>query len=223
MQAMTTRQAVVSVLAAATVAATLALRVTAPSVAASAQIAQVRAVPAFDRVKVDGAFTITIAVGHPKSVTVSAPAGLADRVTTTVEGRTLIVGMKSGSNPFHASPNLAIALPALLGFENNGAGVVTIGGLSGGDLDLSNAGAASMTLTGRVARLTIALDGTGKIDAGALDAKDVTVENNGIGSIVVRASGALVMNVNGIGSIRYAGTPAHIESHVNGVGSIGRV
>jgi len=48
------------------------------------------------------------------------------------------------------------------------------------------------------------------------------VNNNGVGLVDVRARGSLEMNVNGLGMIRYSGSPAHVDSHVNGLGRIQR-
>jgi hypothetical protein len=39
----------------------------------------------------------------------------------------------------------------------------------------------------------------------------------------VRATGTLTASVNGVGEIRYAGNPAHVESRVNGIGRISRL
>jgi len=39
----------------------------------------------------------------------------------------------------------------------------------------------------------------------------------------VRANGSLKMNLNGVGEVRYAGTPSHVESQVSGIGTIGRL
>jgi hypothetical protein len=36
----------------------------------------------------------------------------------------------------------------------------------------------------------------------------------------VQGSGSLVLNVNGVGEIRYKGNPKNVEKHVNGLGRI---
>jgi hypothetical protein len=131
--------------------------------------------------------------------------------------------MQPGLGFFERAPRLRITLPTLRGFANDGAGSVHISGLDGGDIEIENAGAASIVASGVASRETITLDGVGKIDASALDAHDVTAENNGVGVVRVRASGLLTMTVNGVGSIRYTGNPTHIDPHINGLGSIGRL
>jgi len=175
----------------------------------------------FDKVRVEGAFETRITAGSATTrITVSGSRAAVDRVTTEVKDGTLVVGMRSGMSLFAGTPALTIALPALRGFANEGAGWVKIGGLAGGDVAIENDGTASITASGSATHLSIALNGVGKVDTTALDARDATVDNDGVGSVRVRASGSLTMNVNGVGEIRYAGKPAHVQSAVNGIGSI---
>jgi hypothetical protein len=203
-------------------AAVMVLRFASPGRAAEG-VDQSRSVGHFDRVRTEGMFRTQIAVGSAaQHVSIGGDPAVVARVTTTIEGDTLVIGMKPGMNLFDTGPTVTIAAPKLRGYANSGAGSATITGLSG-DVSLSNAGTASITATGRAAHLAIELDGVGKIDTTAVDARDVTVDNNGVGRVDVRASGSLLMNVNGVGEIRYAGSPASIDQHVNGVGRIRRL
>ncbi len=194
------------------------------SIRAAGEISQTRQVPAFDRIRLTGAFNAVVTAGMPTAqVIVRGQDDLVGRVTTEVHERTLVVGMKSGDYSSSRSPKLAIAVPELRSFANEGAASVHITGLTGRDFDLTNSGASSVTVAGRAARENITLDGAGKIDATGVDARDVSVDNNGVGSVLIRASGDVTLNVNGVGEIRYTGEPKHIESHVNGIGRIGRL
>jgi len=213
------------VAAAAVTAIALAItRIASPSSAAD-DIDQTRNVAPFDKIQTSGAFTAVIRAGQPHTrLVVSAARDTVDRVTTEVRDGTLYVGMRSADSwVLHGAPKITVDLPALRGFENQGAGSAEISGVSGGELALSNAGTASIDVSGRASRVTITIDGAGKVDTTALAARDVTVDNNGVGSVRVRASGDLTMNVNGLGEIRYTGNPAHITSNVNGIGHIGRL
>lgn len=190
---------------------------------AADEIAQTRALGSFERIRLTGAFTTEIVAGSERSqIVIRGERDVVARVTTEVRDGTLAVGMRDGSM-LHGSPKLVISLRALRNFRNDGAGMVKIARLTGGDLEIANSGAAAITAAGRASTLKITLDGTGKIDTTALTARDVSVDNNGVGGVYVRASGSLTLNVNGIGEIRYAGDPAHVESHVNGIGRIGRM
>jgi hypothetical protein len=191
---------------------------------AAGDVSETRSVPEFDHVRVVGTFTTAITAGEGRTrVFLSGNRDELTHITTTVQDGTLVVEMQSGIGLFHHTPKLKIELPALRGFSNDGAGTATIAGLNGGDIAIESTGAASIVASGRAARESITLYGAGNIDALALAAHDVSVANDGVGSVRVRADGSLTMNVNGIGEIRYAGKPSHVESHVNGIGSIGRI
>jgi hypothetical protein len=163
-----------------------------------------------------------ITAGVPRAhVVVIAAGDILDRVTTEVRDRELVIAMKPGTNELRSdSPHIEIALPVLRGVSNEGSGSVKIAGIDGGDLAIGNSGAASFLAGGRAQTLSIVLDRVGQIDTTQLAARDVTVDNNGVGSVRVRAGGHLVLAVNGVGAIRYTGNPTQIERHVNGIGSI---
>jgi len=183
-----------------------------------------RAVSGFDRITLEGPFSTEITAGGTTThVTITGDPALLSRITTEVRDKTLVVGMKSGTNNVREAPKLKVTLPVLRAFANDSAGKAVISGIGGGDFDISNDGTGMITASGRAKRLNIALDGTGKIDTTALDAGDVTVNSNGVGGVYVKASGELKMNVNGVGEIRYTGNPTHVESHVNGLGRISRM
>jgi hypothetical protein len=190
---------------------------------AADDVSETRNVTKFDRIRVTGAFTTTVTVGEKQLVVLSGNPDAVGRVTTEVEDGTLVVGSRPEFGFFNHSAKIEISVPALRDFANNGAGSVKIGGLAGGDLELENAGTASVVVSGVAANVDISQNGVGKIDTTALEAHDVTVSNNGVGTVRVRASGDLTMSVNGVGEIRYTGNPTHVESHVNGIGRISRL
>jgi len=182
------------------------------------------AVADFEKVRMEAAFTTDITAGasHTRVTASGAPAQL-DRITTRIDGDTLVIGMHSGTSFFERSPKITIAVPTLYAFENDGTGRTTIRSLTGVDFKLENSGTGSIVASGHARRERVTLNGTGNIDTTAVDARDVTVDNNGVGSISVRASGKLTLSVNGVGSIRYTGNPTSVQSSVNGIGHIGRL
>jgi len=184
---------------------------------------QTRAVGAFDRVSLTGAFTTVVTVGAPRQkLVITGSRDAIGDVTTVVRDRTLEIGQ----HDVHGSISdtaITIAVPVLHGIENSGVGTTKIAGLSGGDFAIANSGAAKLEASGRASNLSITLDGVGKIDTTSLFARNVTVTNNGVGGVYVRASGTLSASVNGVGEIRYTGNPTHVDSQVNGVGRISKI
>jgi hypothetical protein len=209
-------------IAAALAAVMMVVPFASPSRAAD-DVSETRNISGFERVRMQGAFKTEIVAGeHRTSVVITGKRDEISRVTTDVRDGVLVVGVR-GAGIFSGAPKVKITLPVLRGFENEGASSTTISGLTGGDIDIANAGAASIVATGRAARENITLNGTGKIDATGVAAHDVTVSNNGLGGVYVRANGALTLSVNGVGEIRYSGNPTHVTSSINGVGRISRM
>jgi hypothetical protein len=190
-------------------------------VSAADRVSQTRSVSGFDRIRLDGAFSATVTAGtrETRFVMSGDPDQLA-RVTTKVSDGLLVVGMRDGDNHLKGTVRLIVDLPVLRSFKIAGVGHANITGLTGADLELSIPGAASIDASGRAGNETIALDGTGKIDASAVTAHNVTADANGVGAIYVQGSGSMVLNLNGVGEIRYKGNPTNVEKHVNGVGRI---
>jgi hypothetical protein len=190
---------------------------------AAGQISQTRELSGFDKIRLTGVFETQITAGARQTrVVVTGSPDVVARVTTEVRNGTLIVGMRSGTSN-ETGLRLTIALPALRALDSAGVGNTAITGLTGSAVALTASGAGSIVASGRAGSESISLSGAGKIDATGVDAKDVTVNSSGVGSVKVRASGTLSMNVSGVGEIRYTGQPTHVESHVSGVGSIGRL
>jgi hypothetical protein len=190
---------------------------------AGGDVSETRSVDDFDKIRLEGALTADVTAGESDtSVVVSGNRDAVDRVTTEVDDGTLVVATRPGFGFFQGSPNIKISVPELHGFSNDGAGSAKITGLTG-DVDIDNSGAASIVASGDADTANVSLQGVGKIDTTDLDARDVTVSNDGVGSVHVRASGNLTMNVNGVGDIRYVGEPEHVESQVNGLGRTGRL
>jgi hypothetical protein len=174
----------------------------------------------FDRVRLTGAFSTTITVGKESHIGIRGDANAIRNVTTAVRDGTLTVGERDGSLFHTQSVALAIDLPHLRSFANDGAGNISISGIAD-DIELANSGAGSIKAAGRAGRETVSLAGVGNIDTQGIDARDVSVESDGVGAVYVRGSGTLDLTVNGVGEIRYAGHPAHVDQRVDGVGHIG--
>ncbi len=101
-----------------------------------------RSTSGFDKVRTEGAFETDITAGAATTrVVVSGDRDVVDRVTTEVKDGTLVVGLRGGLHLFAHAPSITIALPALRGFTNAGAGSATLRGLAGGAVAIENDGA----------------------------------------------------------------------------------
>jgi hypothetical protein len=102
----------------------------------------------------------------------------------------------------------------------NGAGNIGITGIHGQAVSIALQGAGNLVASGQTATLNARLNGAGNIDLSRLISGDATVAVNGAGNLTAHVTGSLQAEVNGVGSITYAGKPRQVESNINGVGRI---
>jgi len=62
--------------------------------------------------------------------------------------------------------------------------------------------------------------GVGEYDASEFKAKYTSVSSNGIGNVKVYASEKLIVDVSGIGSLEYYGSPKEKDINASGIGSV---
>jgi hypothetical protein len=181
---------------------------------------EARALPAFDGVELSGSNNVVIRVGPKQRVVVHADDNLLGRVTTNVEGGTLVVGNKPGSFSTKSPMHVAITTPSLRGITLSGSGVVSAAGIESPRLTVALPGSGVIRASGRAERLDVALGGSGDAQLEQLIAGDVKVVVGGSGRTVVTATTSLDAAVSGAGAVLYGGDPAHVTTTITGVGAI---
>lgn len=187
-------------------------------------ITQTREVENFTAIELRGAGEINITVGEPAAVTLEGRERTLERVDTRVSGETLIIDVAKTRGWFSDFGKLKIdiAMPELKSLESNGAGEITVKGLSGGEQRVRLAGAHELTAEGALDRLDIEVSGAGSVDYEKVVAVEAKVRVNGAGSVDVHATESLDAEVNGVGAIEYSGDPKKVESNLHGLGTIRR-
>ncbi len=168
---------------------------------------------------------VSVEVGPAASVAITADSDTLSHIITEVHNGMLVVDHRDGRHWFRRSPpvQLRITLPVLNAFAVNGAGDVTIRGVHGDALALVLQGAGNLVASGETKSLNARINGAGNLDLAGLRAGDATVAVNGAGHLNTQVTGSLVAELNGVGSIEYAGKPQQVETRINGVGSIAPV
>ena len=113
-------------------------------------------------------------------------------------------------------------VPALHNVVANGSGRLSIYGLDGGAMSLQKGGSRVVQMEGKVSSLTINSNGSGNINAAALESKIAAITLHGSGSIDLGAlrGDELNVSVNGSGSVHANGNVRNLMAHLNGSGSI---
>jgi hypothetical protein len=205
-----------------------------PPVAAQAPAAAERRLmlTRFDRVRVDGAFTVLVASNPSIAGRIVGDPRMLEAVTVRVEGSTLIVsptrgdGMRpvTGSAPL---PVVEVASDRITGVRVLGGGTVRVERMIGTRVDLSLAGAGAIAVdamdadyvsatligsgtinaAGRGGQGRFLLNGPGTIDAARLTTDDLTVRSEGAGTGRYRARYTADVTASGAGSVRVEGAP----------------
>ena len=211
--------------------------------AGSASAAERRlSIGSFERVRVDGAFQVSVVTGRSPLAVVSGDAGTLDRVEVRLDGSTLVVRDPietwTSSQRRSATPlTVTLSTPVLVAARVASGGALAITGARTQRLDLSLAGAGGIAVTGadveqvnatvigsgqltiggRAGRARLVLSGAGKIDAEKLEAGDLTVLVDGPGEALARARYTATVTNSGLGRVAVAGTPkCTVKSNAGG-------
>jgi hypothetical protein len=169
--------------------------------AASAQTA----VPVghFDGVELNGGGHVTVHHGAQQRVVITS--GSAQITKFHIEnGNQLVIDICDNNCPTHYDLQVDITTPEIHGLSIQG----------GGEMDVTPGFPAQD-------KLSVAIEGGGKINARAVTARNADAAVDGGGLILVNASHALSAAVNGGGDVRYAGNPS-VTTAINGGGNVSR-
>ncbi|HYJ30166.1 MAG TPA: head GIN domain-containing protein [Allosphingosinicella sp.] len=210
---------------------TLALAVACSAPAAAAE--RNYSVTDFDRIIVEGPFTVRLATGRPSSARASGVQAALDRVSLEVQGRTLRVRPNRsawGGYPGAASGPVAIEISTreLRSASVNGAGSLSIDRAGGLRLDLAVEGSGRITapalaadtlnvamigsgrieVAGTAGELRASVHGWGDLDASALRTQGATIVTDTAGRVAVAVARQATVTASGIGEVAILGSPA---------------
>jgi Putative auto-transporter adhesin, head GIN domain len=181
-----------------------------------------RAVESFHAIELRGAAEMQVEVGKGPALSITARERVLQATSTEVRDGVLVVLVRERGGWFQRGKvaKLAVQAPTLDSVQISGAGDFVLRDVAGSSLTIAVQGAGRIEANGTTGRLTARIDGAGSADLTRLVATDAQVAVNGAGRLDVNVTGALTAEVNGVGSIRYAGNPAKVVPSVHGVGSI---
>ncbi len=191
-------------------------------------------VGSFTRLRVQGPIAVTVAPGAPTAV-LSGERAAIDAVEVQLDGTTLIVRAPS-ARPLAASvaersprrpiaatlatPVLSqvsvfggaeVSVAALAGARGDvtvtGAGTITVASATNDAVNATVIGNGAVTLAGRAGRERLAINGAGRIDAGALTADELAVHIDGPGVVAANARYIAQVVATGLGTATVAGSP----------------
>lgn len=206
-----------------------------------------RAVGPFHRVVLEDRVDLVLEDRMAGTVNVVAGGNLLDQVVTEVEGGTLTVRNENRCNWVRSfKPRITVRVPmdAVVELELRGTGNVSAVDTvrqpvfrieqrnAQGTVELGLAvdtcyvglhtGAGDVRLSGTCGVAYLYSGFMGPIDAGALAAQEVNVNNSGVADIICRAQQRLNAQLFDVGDVRYYGDPV-LQATVSGSGQVVRL
>ncbi|MFN6962211.1 MAG: head GIN domain-containing protein [Pyrinomonadaceae bacterium] len=182
-------------------------------------VTEKRGVSDFSKIVVGGVFNVEIVAGREYSVEVTADDNLLPYIETETHGDTLDIRLTKRVSR-HSELKVKITAPVIDGVESGGASRIDVSGVTGDTFDLDTSGASRVTLRGDVNNAVIRASGAGSVDAGDLRAANADVDASGAAKVAVNVSGHLKADASGASRISYRGSPASVERHTSGAGSV---
>ncbi|WPP50081.1 head GIN domain-containing protein [Catalinimonas niigatensis] len=202
------------------------------SLSIRAQSVEQRNIADFDRIIFEGRGDLILTIGSAPALEVEAEDGVnMQRIKTYVQGKTLhITYERDDDKVWDMHPKIMVYVSFRELDEIATAGIVNVRtdspiknrsfrfGAEGmgksylevevDQLEVKIAGTADVELTGTARQGSLLLDGTGKLDALAMEASRIDAEVNGTGSLFVHATESLHVEANGFGAqVKYKGNP----------------
>jgi hypothetical protein len=203
-----------------------------PATAAAAD--RVVGIGSFSRVRVDGAFDVRVATGVSPSARVTGDRSAIDAVDLHIDGNTLVV-RRNMTGTWAEQPTTAARTPIVVTLGTlslsgavvvgggklaidrmvaprvdlsvTGAGGIALAAAQGDQVNVQVIGAGSVAVAGKAATVRLMTNGPGTIDAAQLDAGDLTVRLDGLGTTTARARYTAQVSSTGLGTVTIAGTP----------------
>jgi hypothetical protein len=190
-------------------------------------------ITSFDRIRVDGPYSVRLSTGVTPFARATGSARALDGISVRVEGRTLTI--RRDSSAWGGYPNqamepveLAVGTHELANASLNGAGTLSIDKVRGLTFELSAQGAGradigavevdrlvvslSGTVTSRVAgkalKLTAIVRGASSLDATALSARDGLLSAQGPAQLSATLTDTARVDATGVAQVTVAGRPA---------------
>lgn len=205
---------------------------------------QEREVACFNKIELDGNFTVYIQNADTCRVSVEGEEDILNTVITESDHETLRIGyMNEQMMPMDHSVVLHIMvrdLHAIKGQKSlkifstdifefrelnlNFAGAVDLEmEMAGRQLEGIFAGASSVDLQGKVDVIKLEMPGAGKFNAFDLEVRDADLNLAGAGTAEVNVTGELRVNMAGACYVSYKGNPENVYSNISGIGRLKKV
>ncbi len=181
---------------------------------------ELRNVPAFTNVRVEGPFEADIRYGFAQQVAVRTDANVQHKVRAQVYDNTLVLSLEPGNYGHGLDFEVTVDMPTIGRLTHNSTSDVRLSGFFGlQELEVVANGVGDLTLHGSAHQLRVGLSGVGRVNAQGMPSDTCRVALSGVGTAVVRVHDLLYGHLSGVGDIRYYGAP-QVDIDDTGVGQV---
>ena len=166
----------------------------------------------FDRIEIEGQWSVTIERGSAWSIAVETPVELLDNVEVELEGDELSVsyegGWCSGCSRDGNVLEATITMPDIESLDLSGSTMLSFSGFDGRSLTVDVSGAVALRgASSRFDMLVLDLSGAGSVDLSDVPVTDASIDVSGAGNVKLSmAGGRLTGDMSGAGNLEYSGT-----------------
>ncbi len=196
---------------------------------------------AFSELEFKGVFDVILIQGDKEKLEIETDENLIDVISVVNKNNKLIIDYKKGKSVRKSTKfNIYVTLKEVTSIEMNGVGdlknegvlnlkTLTLTNSGVGDvnmninasiLDVNNSGVGDINLLGSASHLVIANSGVGDVQAEEFKAKDVKLNNSGVGDAIVFASENIDITAGGVGDVEFYGSPQQKHISKGGVGKV---
>jgi hypothetical protein len=184
-----------------------------------------REVPAFSHVRLEAPGSLTIRQGPASPLSIRADENLIDRLTSVVDGDTLVLGLSEGCFCSTGEIDYRVSSEQIRGLALEGFGAIELRGPVETDallLELEGSGEVAVTGPLDAAQLTLEIDGFGSIEAAGLRAEEVSLAIDGDGHVELELedTNRLRSQMGGFGDLVLTGSADLHEITMPGDGEI---
>jgi hypothetical protein len=182
---------------------------------------QMRDVPPFTSISVQGPFNVIVEGGKGQSLTVRGSDKFVKDVLTDVVNGQLVVRMRDKNyGTLRGDQHIVVTVPQLRAFSAEGAGEIRLNQMRGDRLEVNFRGAGELRVGGEVKSFKITAEGAGEVDTKDLVADDVNLLVRGVGNARVTARQRLDVRGEGMGNVTYFGRPKIVNKSMAGLGAL---
>ena len=131
-----------------------------------------------------------------------------------------MIGTTSGNLSAKSPMFVAVSVPSLDRLRLQGAGNISVTGINSRNLTVALPGSGNIDASGTAAKLDVTISGEGTALLRQLIARDANAALGGDGSIMLTATHSLTARISGSGTVLYGGNPPHVTQRVTGSGTI---